>query len=370
MRILALIKKEFLQIWRDPALMGVILWCFTLDVYMYARGFSLDSSNYPIAVYNLDGSDLSQDLLSYLHEPDYRTVTNIHSETEFDEILSTGRALMVLVVPKDFSRKLARNEPADIQVMIDGTNSNSASMALANVQAIFSQAKIKFLDKPGSKYVASELISLRPRLWFNPNLDSTWFMAFSELCSEVTMVAILLPAAALVREKEYGTVEQLLVSPLKPWHIMLSKIIPMIILVLTFTTLCLYAILGPAFDFYPIGSLGTFLLATAIYVGACAGIGMVLATAAKNFSQVLLMLVTAMVPIMFLSGTWTPPEAMPAIISWFPKVSPLAYYLEIGYGVFFKGWGLSMAANHLGWLMVISGGLFVFGSSRIRKQLG
>jgi ABC-2 type transport system permease protein len=370
MRTLALVKKEFLQFWRDPALVAVVLWCFTLDIYLCARGFSLDVSNYPIAIYNLDGSQLSENLLAHLREPEYRMVARIKSDREMDEILKTGKALTVLVVPNDFSRKLAKNQPAEIQVMVDGTNSNSASMALANIQTIFSQASIKFINQPTKKDANTELIALRQRLWFNPNLDSKRFMAFSELCSEITMVAILLPAAALVREKEYGTIEQLLVSPLKAWQVMLSKIIPMIVLVLVFSVLCMYAILGPAFNFYPMGSLGLFLLASAIYVGACAGLGMLLATVAKNLSQVLLLLVTAMVPIMFLSGTWTPPEAMPPIISWFPKVSPLSYFLEIGYGVFFKGWDFSQGLKLLGWLMVFSTGMFILGSSRISRQLG
>ncbi len=367
---MALVKKEFFQFCRDPALVAVVLWCFTLDIYLCARGFSLDLNNYPIATYNRDGSRLSEEFLSYLHAPEYRTVAKITNDQEYDEILAKGKALTLISIPNGFSKKLAKNQPAEVQVMIDGTNSNSASMALANIQAIFSQTQLKFIDRPGNKQVPAELISIRPRLWFNPNLDSSWFVAFSELCSEVTMVAILLPAAALVREKEYGTVEQLLVSPLKPWQIMLSKIIPMIILVLIFSSLCLYAILGPIFNFYPLGSLMTFLTATAIYVGACAGLGMLLATMAKNLSQVLLMLVTAMVPIMFLSGTWTPPEAMPTVIRWFPKVSPLSYYLEIGYGVFFKGWDFKQGLGLLGWLMVFSGGLFLFGSTRISRQLG
>jgi ABC-2 type transport system permease protein len=370
MRTLALVKKEFLQFWRDPALVAVVLWCFSLDVYLCARGFSLEVNNYPIAIYNLDGSQLSEDLLGYLHEPEYRIVARIKSDREMDDILKTGKALTVLVIPSDFTRKLAKNQPADVQVMIDGTNSNSASMALANITSIFSQASIKFVNQPKKANQIAELISLQPRLWFNPNLDSKRFMSFSELCSEITMVAILLPAAALVREKEYGTIEQLLVSPLRAWQVMLSKIIPMIVLVLVFSVLCIYAILGPSFGFYPIGSLRLFMAATAIYVGACAGLGMLLATIAKNLSQVLLLLVTAMVPIMFLSGTWTPPEAMPPIISWFPKISPLSYFLEIGYGVFFKGWDFLQGIKLLGWLMVFSTGMFILGSARITRQLG
>ncbi len=370
MRTLALVRKEFLQFWRDPALVAVVLWCFSMDIYLCAKGFSLEIRNYPVAILNRDGSPTSENLVNYLHAPEYRVVENISTDAEYDRLLSTGQALMVLEIPKDFTKRLARGEKSDVMVSIDGTNSNSAALAMANIQAIFAGAKVKFLDKPQPKYLPTELISFRPRLWFNPNLESSWFVAFSEMCSEITMVAILLPAAALVREKEYGTVEQLLVSPLKPWQVMLSKIIPMIILVLVFTTICLYAILGPAFDFYPLGSLALFLAATAVYVGACAGLGMLLATVAKNLSQVLLMLLTAMVPIMFLSGTWSPPEAMPPIVRWFTKVSPLSYYLEIGYGVFFKGWAMNQGTEYLGKLVLFSGGLFAIGSARISRQLG
>ena len=103
MRTLALVKKEFLQFWRDPALVAVVLWCFTLDIYLCARGFSLDVSNYPIAIYNLDGSQLSENLLAHLREPEYRVVARIKSDLEMDEILKTGKALTVLVVPNDFS---------------------------------------------------------------------------------------------------------------------------------------------------------------------------------------------------------------------------------------------------------------------------
>lgn len=370
MRTLALIRKEFVQFWRDPALVAVVLWCFTLDVYLCVKGFSMDLKDYPVAIYNRDGSPVSQALVDCLHAPEFRVRAYISDDEEYDRLLATGRALLVLEIPKDFTKRLARGEAAPVQAVLDGTNSNSAAMALANIQAIFAQPRLKFLDTPGPKYVPAELISFRPRLWFNPNLDNAWFVSFSQLCSEITMVAILLPAAALVREKEYGTVEQLLVSPLRPWQIMLSKIVPMILLVLVFATLCLFAIVGPAFDFYPRGSLAMYVLATGVYVGACAGLGMLLATIARSLSQVLMLLITVLVPIMFLSGTWSPPEAMPPVVSWVTKVSPLSYYLEIGYGVFFKGWSFEQGLEYLGKLAIFSAGLFIVGSTRISRQLG
>jgi len=367
MRTPALMKKEFLHFWRDPALMLMVLWAFTADVYLCAGGFSLDIKRFPVAVYDLDRSQSSTALIEHLRLPRFRIVRYIDDAREIDELLSSGKALMVIAIDDDFSKRLARGESAPVQVILDGTNSHSAALALAHVTSTFSQL-------PGKSTVVEHLrsgtppVALRLRIWFNENMESSWFVGLSELFSVITLVAILLPAAALVREKEYGTVEQLLVSPLHPWQIMLSKIIPMMILVLAFTCLCLFAILGAGYNVYPQGSLMVFLLATAIYVGACSGLGMLLATLAKNLSQVILMLTTAIVPIMFLSGTWTPPEAMPSWLRWFTHVSPLSYYLEIGTGIFFRGWGFRHSAEPLMWLTILGGVLFLVGTSRVGKE--
>ncbi len=370
MRTFALIKKELLQFSRDPALVAVVLWCFSLDVYLCARGFSVELKNYPIAIRNLDGSQMSLSLIDHILPPQFRIIGIINSDRESDELLTTGRAQMVIEIDKDFTRDIARGKAGKIQVLVDGTNSNMAAMALAHIQSICNTVKLKFIRRPLSQAGAARYIKFTPIYWFNRNLNGSWFVGLSELCSEITMVAILLPAAALVREKEYGTIEQLLVSPLHSWQIMLSKIIPMTFLVLLFTTLCLFAILMPVFNLYPKGSIVAYWVATAIYIGACSGLGMLLATVAKNLSQVLLMLIAAMVPIMFLSGTWTPPEAMPLVVRWFTYISPLSYYLEISNGIFFKGWAFVQSLHQLVWLMIFSGGLFLIGSSRISRQLG
>ncbi len=370
MRTLALVKKELFQFWRDPALVAVVIWCFSLDIYLCAQGLAVDLKNCPVAIYNRDGSQCSQDLIDHIQGKQFRIVKSITNDKQKRTLLTSGEAMIVVEIDKDFSRDLARGKEGKIQVLIDGTNSNSSAMALANLSAILARTKLKYLKRPTSESGPAKFIKIIPTYWFNKNLEGSWFVGLSELCSEITMVAILLPAAALVREKEYGTVDQLLVSPLRAWQIMLSKIIPMTILVLVFATLCLFAILTPVFNLYPAGSLITYLTATAIYVGACAGLGMLIATAAKNLSQVLLMLITAMVPIMFLSGTWSTPEAMPPVIRWFTYISPLSYYLEVSNGVFFKGWGFMQSSESLIWLIVFSTGLFLLGSSRINKQLG
>ena len=366
-RTLALVKKELLQFWRNPPLIAVVLWAFTIDVYLCAQGFSFDVQNFPIAIYNRDLRQPSAALLEHLRLPRFRLVEVITDESQIDELLLTGRAMMVIVINDDFSRKLARGERAPVQVILDGTNSNSAALALSHVAEIFSEVEIKDVNANGIPRVKSP-ISFRPRIAFNENMESSWYVGLSELFSSMTMVAMLLPAAAAVREKEYGTIEQLLVSPMHSWQIMLAKIVPMTGIALVFTLISVFAVLGGGFGVYPKGSLVLFLAATAIYVYACSGLGMLLATLARNLSQVIVILTTAFVPIVFLSGTWTPAEAMPPALRWFTYVSPLSYYLDIGTGIFFRNWGLQESFRPLAMLAMLGGGLFVVGTARIGRQ--
>lgn len=369
MRTMALIRKEFLHFWRDPILMVVVLWAFTMDVYLTATGFSLDIQAFPLAIYDMDQTKASETLLNELRPPKFRVVEMIHSEGRIDELLLSGKALMVVVVPKGFSESLARGESAKVQALLDGTNSNSAGLAMTQITNLFMRCQLKNVQTIDmqAKYLP---IRMKSRVEFNPNMQVAWFVGLTEMCSSITLVAMLLPAAALVREKEYGTIEQLLVSPLRPWQITLSKIVPMMLLVIASTGLCLYAVLGAAFSVYPQGPMWFYLLSTGMYVAACSGLGMLIATFAKNLSQVMLMLTTTLVPVQFLSGSWTPIEAMPASVQWFTHLSPLYYFLDIGLGIFFKGWGVEEGLVPFFWLTVLGGSLFVFGTTRVGKQFG
>jgi len=373
MRLLALMKKEFLQFWRDPALIAIVIWAFTLDVYFAGKGLTLDIRNFPVAVYDLSGSQASATLIEQLHKPRFRVVERINDQNRIDHLLDTGQVLMVIVIDKDFSEDLARGKPGQVQVLMDGTNSNSAAMALAYLSQIAARFEQPLRLSVGRSALSGrrgdQPVSARVRIWYNQNLNSTWFMGLSELFCVITMVAILLPAAAMVREKEYGTIEQLLVTPLHAWQIMLAKIIPMAVLIIVFTAVSVHVVLGWCFDFIPRGSLALFLVVTLIYVFTTAGLGMLIATAARNLSQIILMMLTAMVPIMFLSGTWTPPEAMTPSVRWITRISPLSYYLEIGYGIFFKGLGLAGIVEPLIWLILLGGVVFFFGATRVRRQL-
>ncbi len=373
MRVLALMKKEFLQFRRDPALLLIVLWAFTLDIYFAGSGPALVIRNFPVAVYDQDASQASASFIEQLHAPRFRIVHLLTDPRRINQLLDTGEALMVIVIDPYFSRDIARGTGGKVQVLLDGTNSTSASMALAHLSQISKQfrpplqiSKARLTGRAGPD---DQLISARLRVLFNPNLEASWSTSLTELFAVITMVSILLPAAAMVREKQYGTIEQLLVGPLHPWQIMIAKIIPMAIIVVGFTAMAVYLVLGWCFGLYPRGSLALFLAVTAIYVFATAGLGMLIATAAKNLSQVILMLLPCLVPILFLSGTWTPPEAMHPAVRWITHVSPLSYYLEIGNGIFFRATTLSEIIEPLIALVILGAAVFLFGATRLTRQL-
>lgn len=367
MRLLALMKKELLQFWRDPVLLIMVFYGFTFDVYLAGKGYPLEIQNFPVAVYDQDRSQASASLLEHLRPPKFR-VTVVHDAETLDRLLLSGRVLMGVVVDADFTRRLARNESAPVQVLIDGTHSIVAALALNEVTQILTQSPLRYLER-----VQVQLrrlpVGLRWRVLYNPNADNTWAISLIELFTIITLASMLLPAAAVVREKERGTMEQLLVSPLRRWEVMLAKILPMTGVGLLFTLLSVFAVLHSMMDLVAKGSLAVFFLATVIYIHACAGLGLFMAAISRNLSQLILILITAIVPILFLSGTWAPREAMPGPIQVLTHLSPLSYFVEIGMGVFFRGWGLTESVMPLLRLAGFGVVLFVLGATWLGKSV-
>jgi len=332
--------KEFVQFWRDPALLAIVVYAFTFDVLLAGKGITLEVRNFPVVVWDLDRRQASAKLLERIRPPEFRLTGTVEDRAQIDRKLNDGTALMAIIIPRDFSRRIHNRPPATLQVLVDGTNSTSSTIALAYLSRIVAELAQEIGDPPGARGRRAPQIGIEPRIWFNPNLENAWFIGLSELISIGTMIAILLPAAALVREKQYGTIEQLLVSPLRPWEIMTCKLVPMACLVVAFTYMSCRLILEAFLGLRPAGSMFLFLAASAIYVFPMSGMGLLIATMVRNLAQTILVVLVVSLPILFLSGTWTPPEAMPHWLQWPMKLSPMSYYLNIGYAVYFKGTGL------------------------------
>jgi len=255
--------------------------------------------------------------------------------------------MIVLDVPPRFQESLLEGEPVSVQFQVDATNSVLGFLAASYGEQIVGEfgleAGLKRLGMRASS-VEVPMIKDNHRVWFNPNQNDAWFMSIPEFLNIITVFPILLPAAAMVREKERGTVEQLLVSPLTPFQIMVAKILAMTMVILAGTAVSLFAVMEPVFHVPVKGSVWLFFFVTTLYILNTAGLGLFAATIARNLAQVGMLTVLIVAPMIFLSGAWTLPEAM-TMTPWmrlFMVISRLHYYIDSCLGIFLKGAGLGM----------------------------
>ncbi|MBI2265771.1 MAG: ABC transporter permease [Armatimonadetes bacterium] len=372
-KLFILIKKEILQFFRNVPLLVIVLYACTLDVYM-ASEFTQDLRNYPMAVYDLDRTPRSEALVRKIRKPFFHIQTYVQEERNIEDLILRGDVGVVLVIPKDFQKRLNSGTGATVQVILDGTSSNTAELAgsyLYNMVSSFS-SDILFERWQVSKTTAKlvPIVSSRIRYEFNENLTDEWTMCLQEFFTMMTLIAILLPATAMVNEKQFGTVEQLMVTPLRPYEIMLAKVIPMVGIFLVASFISVYCVMVPVVGIPLRGSFLDFLILTIMFCITSSGLGLLVSTVSQNLSETVLLTILLLFPIMFLSGAWVPPEAMPPWMRALVTLSPLKYYLDMGIAVFLKGntllfmWKDCLALGGLG------AAIFWLGAVRFRKMFG
>jgi len=368
MRLLALVGKEIRTFFRDLALVFVVFFLFIVHPSQSASQVMGTLKNYPVAVYDLDRSQSSAAFVQQLRAPYFEIRRRIQREAELVALLERGDASVVVVIPEGFARRIHQDRPATVQVISDGTYSVTSQRAGAYVTAIaheFADAQRRTPAHQG----ALPIVDARIRMRYNPLLQTDWPAGLSMLLEAVTIVSMLLPAAFMVREKEQGTIEQLLVSPLRPWEITASKLVPMMLLTVGATLISLQVLVW-AFDLPVRGSLALFLGATALMVFSMGGIGLVVATTTRTLPSALLLSFMLVIPILFLSGNFTPVEAMPPWQNYLTLLSPQRYYLGLGYGILLKGASFtSLWKDFLG-LLFVGGAFFGMGVHRFQRQFG
>jgi ABC-2 type transport system permease protein len=371
-RLFGLVRKEFAQIFRDRGLVIILFWAFTAAIYTSGRGRSTEVTQVPTAIFDLSRSPASREFLSHLQPPYFKTVAYLEQEADISRWLNSGKASIVVVVPPDFERRISGASQASIQVITDGALAMPATVSMAYVAAISGAYSMSVLEQRASAsgLTLSNLpgIDERIRVRFNPNMLSSWFAGLLELMNMFTMVSLLLTAANLVREKEHGTVEQLLVSPARPVEIFLAKIIPTVILVLGLSTLSFLLVLVPVFHVPIRGSLLLFYSVAALYVFAMTSMGIAIAVLARNLAQALMIMILILQPMIFLSGAWNPPEAMSSWMRWLSLLSPLRYFIDFGYGVILKGNGLAFIWRDIAGIAVLGAILFSFSLAWFRRS--
>ena len=363
-RIAGLIRKEFAQIVRDRPLMIILLWAFTAAIYSAGQGRATETMNVATAVYDLSRGPASREFVSHLQPPYFKIVASLQQESDITAWLDGGKAAIVVVIPPDFQRRIDGAGPAHIQVLSDGALAMPATVAMAYIAAISAKYSVSVLERrAGSAATAfgGATLDERLRVTFNPNMRSGWFAGLLELLNMCTMVSLLLTAANVVREKERGTIERLLVSPAKPFEIFLAKIIPTIVMVVILSALSIRLVLVPAFGLPIRGSLPLFFAVTALYVFAMTSMGIAIGLLARTMAQAVLIMILILQPMVFLSGAWNPPESMSPWLRGISLVSPLRYFIDFGFGVILKGNGASILLWDIAGIAVL--GIVLFGFS-------
>ena len=269
---------------------------------------------------------------------------------------------------------MKKGKPVDAQVQVDASNAMLGFLASSYAaQIVWQYGFDQALARIGVAERSMQNVPMirdEHRVWYNPNQKDAWFIPIAELLTVITIMAIMLPATAAVREKERGSIEQLLVSPLTPIQILLPKVIAMTLGILSGTAVSLFFVLHGMFDVPMKGSLAFFFAVTTLYTFTTAGLGLYIATLSRNLAQAALLAILVLMPMIFLSGAWTPPEAMPAGMRAAMFLSPLYYFIEMGYGILLKGAGLAVLWDSLLGLTLLGMVIFGFGVWRFKRQFG
>ncbi len=371
-RLRVLTIKELLQLSRDLALVFVIVYAFTVDIYIAGSGVSLQLNHAAVVVMDGDHSRASRELIYRFRPPYFRLDGEVPDASTGICLLDQGKAMALLDIPPDFQRRLEEGRSVAVQMQIDTSNAVLGTLAAGYAGQIVGKYSMEAaLARTGLTEESLDTlprIEDRHRVWYNPNQNDAWFIAIAELMTVITILSIVLPAAATVREKERGTIEQLVVSPLTPTQILLPKVLSMMLVILAGTAVSIFLILDLVFAVPFKGSLPLFFAVTILYVFSTAGIGLVAATLTRNLAQVGMLTILILAPIILLSGIWTPPETMPTVLRQAMFLSPLYYYVEMGYAILLKGAGLKILWDSLLGLSLLGSLLFGLGVWRFKRQ--
>lgn len=371
-RLIVMTRKEMLQLFRDVPIVAFLVYSFTLAIYITGNGIRSQLHDASLLVHDADHSVSSRELIHRFQAPFFRLNGEVADSREGLRQLDRGTAVALLEIPPRFHEQLVTGEPTAVQLLVDTTNSaNGLSVAsyAARIVARFGQeSAFERVGNVGDSSQNLPLIISDHRVWYNPDQNEAWFECISHLLRQITIFALLLPAAALVREKERGTVEQLLVSPLSPFQIMTSKVLAMTMVILGATAVGLFGIMQPVFGVPIKGSIWLFFTLTALFVVTTACMGLAAATLARNQGQVGMITLLVAAPMLMLSGIAAPMEAMPTWVRYLMALSPLRYYVDIAYGILLKGAGLNILWDSVLAMAALGAALFGFGLWRFRRQ--
>jgi len=356
-----LFVKELISLWRDRMLLAFVVYAFTLAIYTQATGISHDLNEVPVGIVDYDNSPLSRSIVDGLLPPRFQTPTRLTPD-EVDPGMESARFIFVLVFPPNFEADVSAGRSPALQLLIDATALMQAGLGASDIQSIVNQEIERFVLRDAD--VPLLPVELRLRVAFNQSLQSSWFTGTMGLINHITMLSILLAGAALIREREHGTLEHLLVLPIRPAEIMLSKVFADGAVILLATSVCVFLVLRGVIGMRISGSVPLFLVGVSLYLFFGASLGIFLGTIARSMPQFGLMFILIVLPMILLSGGMTPLESMPEWLQTAVQFSPSTRFVTFAQAILYRGAGIDVVWPHF--LATFVTGLMFFGVSLIR----
>ncbi len=373
-QIIHFIKKEFLQFKRDPKMFGIILVAPVIQLIFLGYAANLDVDNVKMIVLDHNKTSTSREFIERFTSSGYFSINEYANN--YDDItnsLDDGNAIVALVIHDNFEEKIRRKETASVQAIFDGSDGNSASIASGYMRSvIMSYSKnilTQIMQRSGRLIKPVGSIEAQVRVWYNPTLKTRNFMVPGIVGLLLSIITMLLTSLAVVKEKEIGTMEQLIVTPLKPYHIIVGKLIPFVILGFAAVIIVLTA-MTLIFNIPVKGSITFLFVSSFLYILSTLGLGLLVSTISKNQQQAMMIAIFAvMMPMVFLAGFAFPVENMPGTLQYISYIIPLKYFFVIIRGVILKGLGFADLWFEALLLLIMGVSILILSAARFNKKL-
>jgi len=372
-RVKQMLIKEFIQVLRDPRMKAIVFLMPAFQLLIFSYAVTTDIRHIATAIYDLDNTVSSREFISRFEKSGYfEVVEQVGNDARVRELLDRGEVRAVLRLDQGFEEARRAGRTASVQMLLDGTDSNTAGIVLNYSNKIIQQFSLAVLDEHlrrlQGRVRQPGRVELQSRAWFNEDLESRNFYVPGVIAIIVTLVTLLLTSMAVVREKEIGTMEQIMVTPITPFEFILGKTVPFALI--SFTDVIIVTGIGVFWFGVPIrGNLGWLLVGTALHLLTILGIGLLISTVSRTQQQAMMTTFFFFMPAILLSGFLFPIANMPRVVQWLTYLNPMRYFLVILRGVFLKGIGVGILWPQMAAQIIIGLGTLGLTSKRFRKTL-
>lgn len=371
-RLISIIRKEFIQIFRDPRTLVLVIVMPMLQLFLLGYAATTDVKNISLAVWDQSQSQPSRALMDAFRAANYFSIDYpVGSDDEYKELIEQGKIRAALIIPPDYEVRLLEGR-AQVSLVLDGSDATVGGTALSTARLIGQSYATKVLTEQaaltGRPFSFNPPLDVRTQVWYNPDLIAAYFNVPGVIGMILYFITTLLTASSIVRERERGTIEQLIVTPIRSWELVVGKILPYSILALVDMVEVL--LIGHWWFKVPIkGDLGLIFALSGLFLISSLGIGLFASTVANTQQEAFITVMVTMLPSIFLSGFFFPIEAMPRFLQYVSAIVPLRYYLVIIRALLLKGVGLSALQNEVIALTIFAVVIMGIAALRFRKRL-